>query len=569
NCNGRYSTTGLRTDWPAGGTYNPYAPATVTGEKASFPLGNVVDTFMLTSNLQWIGDNATLSLITGVVNTNQDYALDFADGRGLPSLLVPNPVVHGYPSGGFTIANQGAFDSFTQEVKLVGKLWDGRIQYVVGGYFFHENNTSDFADIFNLGPIFGIPGNIGLPAVLADRTLRNTTDASAGYGQFDFSATDKLTLTAGVRYTTETKTFSISDNRAQCKVAAPPLTCLSDANLIANGVAIPTEQTTNKWTPKFVATWQQDSALMFYASATSGFKSGGWNARGTTNATLLPFEPENAWSYELGMKSQWLDDRLRVNLTGFYLDVSDLQTPSAAVSPTGAVSFITQNFADYENKGFELEVTGRPLENLSVYTSIGFQSDNYSIDSNAPDFSIYGVKSVPRQQRDCQLQLSQGKIPLGSGASNASDCGVGIIDANGNIAEPVRTPAWSIAVGGTYNFPIPTAGIVISPTVNIVYHSSLETGTSNATIFTGGVTSSFNGQVYPTNPFGGDVITGSYTGAYTLVNAQLALTTDDNNWLVAIECDNCFNEAYGQSSLVNFTYFNAPMTWTIRAKRTF
>lgn len=569
NCNGRFSTTGLLQNWPSG-LYNPYAPATVTGAKATYPLGNVVKTTMLTSNLQWVGEKATLSLITGVVNTSQDYALDFADGRGLPSALIPYPTVHGYPSGGFTIANQGQFNEFTQEVKLNGKLFGDKMDYVVGAYFFNENNNSDFADVFNLGPIFGIPGNVGFPAVLADRRLVNTTNASALYGQIDYHATSQLTLTGGVRWTDESKTFSMRDNRAQCtNTPNPPKTCLGNANLFANGVAIPLDQNTKQWTPKFVATWQQNASLMFYASATNGFKSGGWNARGTTNDSLLPFEPENAWSYELGMKSQWLDNRLRANLTFFYLDVSNLQTPSAAVSSTGSVSFITQNFADYHNQGFELELTAVPIEHLSLFGSVGYQNDKYVVNPNVPDFNIYGVKSVPFQQRECQAQLAAGKIPLGGGASNASSCAAGIIDSFGNISSPVRTPQWSVAVGGTYNFPIPTAGIVISPTVNVVYNSSLETGTGNGTIWTGSVTSKFNGQVYPANPFSGDFIAGSYTGPSTIVNASLALTTDDNHWLVSVECTNCFNTMYSQSSLVNYNYYNPPVMWSIRAKRTF
>jgi iron complex outermembrane receptor protein len=53
------------------------------------------------------------------------------------------------------------------------------------------------------------------------------------------------------------------------------------------------------------------------------------------------------------------------------------------------------------------------------------------------------------------------------------------------------------------------------------------------------------------------------------VNASIAMTTDDNHWLVAVECTNCFNTMYSQSSLVNYNYYNPPVMWSIRAKRTF
>ncbi|HPU14443.1 MAG TPA: TonB-dependent receptor, partial [Polymorphobacter sp.] len=221
------------------------------------------------------------------------------------------------------------------------------------------------------------------------------------------------------------------------------------------------------------------------------------------------------------------------------------------------------------NKGLELEIIGRPFANLVLTTSVGYQNASYGLGGSTADFNAFGAKSLSRQQRDCQAQLAAGMIPLGSGASNAADCARGVVDANGDLATPANTPAWTVAIGGTYNFAIPTAGIVLSPTVNLAYRSGIETGAANATLYTGAVTSAFNGQVYPANPFGGDVISGSYDGSAVLVSAQLAMETDDGNWLVALACDNCFDTAATTASTGNWSYLQAPMTWTIRAKRSF
>jgi iron complex outermembrane recepter protein len=570
NCGGRFSTTGLLQNWPVGGTYAPYAPATISGAKADYRLGNVTKTMLLTSNLQWVGEVATLSLITGVVDSKLDSSVDLADGRGVPSALDPYPEVHGYPSGGYTVANQGKVNQFSQDVKLDGKLLGGRLDYVVGAYFFHDTNNADVADIFNAGPVLGTPGNIGTPIVLADRIVDTTTDSTALYGQLDFQATAKLTLTGGLRWTDESADFSVRDNRPLCvNTPNPPASCLSTANMVAGGTMIPTSQNTRQWSPKFVASWQQDPNLMVYASATNGFTSGGWNAFGTTNASLLPYAPETAWNYELGMKSQWFDNRLRANLTTFYLDASNVQSSSSAVAADGMPTFATQTAAGMRNKGVELELTAAPMQRLNLTASVGYQNAKYAVDSGAPDFNSYGVMSIAYQQQQCLAQLAAGRIPLGAGASNAPSCATGIVDASGNIAQPVNTPTWSGTIGGTYDFPIPAAGIILSPTVNLVYRSALETGSGNGTIWTGSTTSGFNGQVYPANPFGGSFIAGSHTGAATQVNAQLAMTTDDNHWLVAIECENCFNTSYSQASWLNYNYYNPPVTWTIRAKRTF
>jgi len=158
---------------------------------------------------------------------------------------------------------------------------------------------------------------------------------------------------------------------------------------------------------------------------------------------------------------------------------------------------------------------------------------------------------------------------LASGARNAPDCAAGIVTATGDIATPVRTPDWTLAFGGSYDIPLPSAGVIIAPAVNVTYRSSLETGTANATIFAGASPPAFDGTVFPNNPFDGEFITGSLTDAHFLVGASLSMRTEDGNWLLSVECDNCFDESYGQSSLVNYTYLNPPRTWMVKARRRF
>ena len=579
NCKGRFITTGLRKSYNTAGSPSPFLSLganrdiAVSGDKRNFGLGNKTDTEIYTSNIEYdFGDAAKLSLITGVVRLRQKYALDFADGRGLPNVSNPTPPIQAYARGGFDILNDGSHKQFTQEIKVNGRLFGGLIDYVTGVYFYDERNTTDFADVFSVGP-----GPTGTGLLLGDRTLYNTTKATAGYVQVDVSPIERVKLTAGVRYTDETKTFNIRDNRATCQVTPLPANCLDNSNLFVNlpagRLAIPTSQTAKLWTPRFAANFKPTGDILIFASATRGFKSGGWNARGSANNTLLPFNPEKVWSYEVGGKTEFLDHRLRVNVTGFYLDTKQLQTPSAFIDPvSGAATFITQNFADYRNKGLELEISAVPFKGLSVYANAGYQDDKYKVsDTLLPN--RFGVKAVRQQQLDCRAQLALGRVPIGGGAiggvvNNAVDCAVGIVDARGNIATPVRTPKFSIAFGGSYDYAIPPAGIILTPSVNALYRSKLEVGTSNGTVYTGSITAP-SGAVYPANPFGGNYIEGSLVQSFWQVQASLALRTDDGNWTLAVECENCFDKAYTQSSLVNYTYLSPPRTWQVRAKRVF
>lgn len=572
NCDGRFVTTGLREN--GNFTSAVFGPL-LTGRKNDFGLGNEATMNFVSSNLEIdVADDWTVNLITGFVDIGQDFALDFADGRGLPSTSNPVPPVTGFTFGGFTIVNEGEHTQFTQEVKFTGSMADGLIDIVGGVFYFHEDNRTDFGDIFslNLGP--GGPPPDGFPLVLADRVIENTAEAWAGYLQADINLTDALTVTAGIRYTDENKTFSIRDNRTRvggglCRAAAQfgPSTCIDTANLVAtNGLAIPTEQSVDLWTPRFAINYEVTDDILLFASATRGFKSGGWNARGTSPTELLPFGPETAWSYEAGAKTELFDRLLRLNITGFYLDVSDLQTPSAFVRNDGSLAFITRNFADYENKGVEIEITTVPVDGLNIFAAIGYQDDKYKIDPNAPALDEFGVQSVAAQQANCLTQLAAGLLPNASGADNAPACGVGIVAPDGSIAEPVRTPDWTVAIGASYEARF--GNFSLTPSINANWRSDSEVGTSELTLFDQAVTGN-SGTVFPTNTLGLgqpiDPISGSFSESRWIVNAQLTLSSDDG-WAIIAECKNCFDEEAVESALANYSYFNPPRTWMVRAK---
>lgn len=575
NCDGRFVATGMT---EGGNFISPVFGPLVSGDKANFGLGNEATMDFISSNLEVeLSPDWTVNFITGFVDISQDFALDFADGRGLPTTASPVPPVTGFTFGGFTIANEGSHTQFTQEVKFTGSIGNGLIDLVGGVFYFYEENQTDFADIFslNLGP--GGPPPDGFPLLLADRTVDNTAEAWAGYLQADINLTEALTVTAGLRYTDETKTFEIRDNRPRiggglCRAPNQfgPSTCIDSANLIApNGVPIPTEQSVDIWTPRFAINYEVNDDVRLFASATRGFKSGGWNARGTSPGELFPFGPETAWSYEVGAKTELFDRLLRVNVTGFWLDVSDLQAPSAFVRDNGSLAFITRNFADYENKGVEVEITAVPADGLNLFAAVGYQDDEYGIDFNAPDFDEFGIQSVAAQQSDCLGQLAAGLLPNATGADNAPACGVGIISPDGSISTPVRTPDWTVAIGGSYA--IDLGDFTLTPAINANWRSDSEVGTSEVTLFDQAVTGP-SGTVFPSNTLGLgnpiDPATGSFSPSRWIVNATLTLS-NIGGWALSAECRNCFDEEAVESSLANFAYLNPPRTWVIRARHDF
>ena len=463
-------------------------------------LGAEQKSVLVTSNLAAETDYGKFNLIIGGYSLDQDFVLDFFDG-GLGG--------QGYPFGGFTIANEGRHNEISVELKHTTSLFDGFADVISGLYYFKERNTTDFADIFGTGP-----AATPTPLILANRILRNNLVSVAGYTQSDFHLTRQLTVTTGVRWTQETKEISYTDKRAPGAGGAQRL---DDQFLVANG--IPLEQQKALWTPRFVVSYDFSDDVGVFASATKGFKSGGWNARGTRADRIVPFGRELVWSYEAGVRSVLFNDVLRFNVTGFFLDTKDLQTPSAFVDGSGSIQFITRNFADYRNKGVEIEADFAPVKGLNIYAAAGFQDDEY-------------------RNLDPSILAQLAACPGNPGAN----AGLGIVAPNCTVSEPVRTPDFTLSTGVAYALEIPGFG-TITPSVNARHSSSTFTGTSN--------------------------LPNSFEDGFWLINAGVSINHDASGISLIADCSNCNDVIYVQSNLPPTTYINEPRRWSVRLRYSF
>ena len=498
----RFSCTGLTS------TGTPLANL-VTGDKRNYNLGNEVENLLVTSNLQWSTGLGDVEFITGYVDLKQEFAIDFFNGTTVNPAT--GPMLPTNPAGGFVITNDGEHEQFSQEVKLTGDLNDN-IRFVAGLYYFDEQNETDFADLFSISPTTTL--------VLADRILKNEARAWAAYTQWDFSFADAWTLTLGGRYTDETKEIDFIQN-ANPRVA--PASAISSALMSAAG--IPLELDTQQFTPRVAIKYDVNNDVNLFASATRGFKSGGWNARGTTSVANQPFEPETVWSYEAGLRSEWLDRRLRVNLTAFLLDVSDLQTGAGFQAAPGApITFITRNFAGLENKGLEAEIIYSPVDELTLFAFAGMQDAKYK--DIAP--------LIVAQQGSCRASIA------GTGG-RPQDCAAGIVNPAGDISEPVRAPD-TLTLGGSYRFNI---GEKLTLTPNVAW---AWTGDNNV-----GTNGSPPGLV----------------DAYSTLDAGLMLANSDAGWQVNAACSNCTDEVQVVSVLSELSYIQAPRTWWVNFRYNF
>lgn len=308
-------------------------------------------------------------------------------------------------------------DQWSQELQFSGLAFDERLNWLIGLYYFTE-------DGINVDDVEFVPVRI-----LSGAEIDN--DSSAGFAQFTFDATDRLALTAGIRYTDETKRFSVPDDCiplpkgpqtlfdgtvvtcARMQTVVDPkfanegfltfvnapifpdhpdpnarICCLpisdADGNIVGliRGLTpgyptVPTgtlKRTFNDWTPHLNAAYRWNDELMTYLSYSEGFKSGGFVQRVFPPKTEVPsFEPETAKVYELGFKWLGLGSRLMLNGAIFHTDYEDLQ-----IEVNDGIAPVTRNAAQADIEGFELEMTALPGEGWLIQAGIGYLDAEYT-----------------------------------------------------------------------------------------------------------------------------------------------------------------------------------------------
>ncbi len=262
------------------------------------------------------------------------------------------------------------FDRFTSEE--LNLTWTGdRLKGVAGLYYFKEK-----------GKAFTLLGNI------SDQ-IRDTR-ARAAFFQATYEVVDGVGITLGDRWTKEDAEFS---QWYRLLTAAPQ-----------TGY----RKSFSGSSPKFGVNWQVNEDLLTYASLTKGFKSGGFNpVPPNTNigvpgavAFPVPYGPEKVDSYELGVKFQTTDHRLRINAALFQAKYDGLQLP---VFFPGTSNSYTSNASAATIKGIELEPTWQATDSLQLYASAAWTQGKYT-----KPFICSGANTV---FRECSGNRIKGVVP--------------------------------------------------------------------------------------------------------------------------------------------------------------
>ena len=342
----------------------------------------------------------------------QSYDLD---GSPITVLHVTNPV--GRKS-----------KSTSEEFQAQFNVWN--IDGVVG--YFTEETSTPLVYGFDTRQFVRIPGLLPNGGVIqAVNIAQGASNSSAIYGQADWKVTDQLTLTAGVRKTTDERSSGPSETFVLFSPLQPYPTALDSgagAQLFASFDA-------TTW--NVAANYQFNRDLNVYATVRKGFKSGGFNGTAINPADQF-FQPEEVTDYEAGIKGlsvlgNW---QVRYAVDVFYDDYTNIQRfVNLATVPA---STVTRNAAAGSIAGVDLDVTVVPTDWLSAslqYTYLDAKYDSYS-DALLGDLSDSKFPNTPEHQLSFTPRV---EIPLPEGMGNLSAL-ASVYYQSGIATDPANVP---------------------------------------------------------------------------------------------------------------------------------
>jgi len=374
----------------------------------------------VSGQVEWdVSDTIQLNSITAF----RKYTSNFSNDNDV------SPMSHSLGYGPLT------FRFFSQELRLNGAIGE-TIEYTIGGYYSDQKSVyTSFQDLRS-------------SALQFQQSDPVDADSKAVFAHLAWNPIDPLTLTGGIRYTKESKTYQYVRERPYN----------DPTSVTANGV-LPLNGTIGKYSGDRVdyranVQYAVNSDVMAYAQYSTGFKGGGVNPRPFFVQQALSFGPETLQSYEIGLKTDLFDRRVRVNIATFLSKYKDIQLTlgncTAITGPGfGAPCALPVNAGNADIKGVEVETTIRPVTGLTLDGSVSYLDFDYK------KFGTYTAGTTT--------------VAVG-GPTNLNG------PQYGDYAP--YTPKWKWAVGAQYEIDLGKAGS-LTPRFDASYQSTIYTVSAN------------------------------------------------------------------------------------------
>jgi iron complex outermembrane receptor protein len=384
---------------------------------------------------------------------------------------------------------------FSQELRVAS---DGshRIDWVGGLYYFYQ--TIKGFGSYAFGPdaaLWNYPTtnqhvtNVALDGFESDSWLIPTTHSYAAFGQATWKITDRLKLTGGLRFTHETKTgyfdqFTVAGQDLSQLSPADQITAQKLRDTLYPQVSYTAHLTNNNLSGTANLSYQLERDVLIYATYSRGAKSGGMSLGVLPNGVPATVRPETVNAYEIGVKSQFFDRKLTVNLAGYWDDVTDYQAAiTQQVGDTTAFVRYIANIPSVRSRGVEGDLVFAPSRWVSLGASASYNDATYRDYPNAP---------LSPEQTGAPFQDLSG-YPL-------ADAPKFSYTLNADFSQPL-TDHWSLYEHGDY-----------------AHRSSFYTSATDS--------------IYSLIP------------AYDLLNARVGVRSEDGRWDVSVWAKNLTNEDY-------------------------
>ncbi len=346
-----------------------------------------------------ITDDVTLTSVTGYQDGDSEY---FIDAHGTPSAIL------------FQNTSNDA-STFSEEIRFDNLASGNRLTWLTGIYYMQDEHFRDDENRF-YDPV-GQPGPLDGKVLTLDTKVSNSETESIGlFAELNYDFTEKLTGTFGIRYSKDDRDFWIShtargwapkaagfvfDSAGTCVFPGPPtFNRVGCGELIGWGT--PDAPNPNRavisddWdnvSIKLALDYTVSDNSRVYAAYSEGYKTGGFQPEPFTfEDALVPFNEEESANYEIGYRGMLADNRLQLNITGFFLDYSDLQV-TQFINRGDSFTALIDNAGNVETFGLEFDVAFQLTEGLMLrgtYAKLDAEFvDTFLVDGdgNVSDFS--------------------------------------------------------------------------------------------------------------------------------------------------------------------------------------
>jgi len=330
-----------------------------------------VDGYGVSLEVNWDMGGATLTSLTGY--RTQDEETDTDVGGEATTL--------------FHLPRTADFDQLYQEFRLASALFDDKLELVTGVNYLQAKHNQNLGFLLDSN-LLTFPASVAPPGAL-NTTLDTpqTQDATTTgvFAQGDYSITEDWRVTLGVRYSRETKDYTYTETGfADNNFGTQGLSLWSLSAFQGGQIPSPLPRQTgqfdadfNKTTWRIGTDYQINYDTFVYFSFSTGFKAGGFNGRATSFTQVGPYQPETVDSYEIGLKTSFFDNRLRVNSALFSNEYEDLQVEILKVV-NGANTTLVDNAAAATIRGFETEVSALLGDDWTAQASVGYLDAKYN-----------------------------------------------------------------------------------------------------------------------------------------------------------------------------------------------